>query len=59
MFSAWATSVEASKVTSEEGDGVASDADVSLDGRVVEVLVQLRDLEVRDVRRAGLGQDDA
>ena len=52
------TGVESSKVASEEGDGVACDANVSLDARVVEFLVQLRELEVRDVTRALLRQND-
>ena len=35
----------------EEGDGVGGHANVSLDGRVVELLVQLRYLEVREVEQ--------
>ena len=57
-----AAGVEAAEVAGEESDGVVrhtiSPTLASIVRGVVEVLVQLRELEVRDVTRAVLGHDD-
>ena len=47
-----ATIVDAFQVATEVGDGVRSDTDIRLDARVVKLLVEHVELEVRDVPRA-------